>query len=593
MTDALSLFGTTEPPGEARSFRRGQLSFCLMEGGLSDIRFAGTELIRAITFPVRDADWGTLTPVIEGETIVESAAALTIEWQAIYHGNGPVLRAAMSVQATPSSLVFRGVAVPDADFETNRAGFTVLHPVQVSGLPVRVEHTDGRVEDSAFPARIDPKQPFMDIRSLTHNQNGLTVRCAFEGDTFEMEDQRNWSDASFKTYVRPLALPWPYVLPAGQGIEQAVALSFSGTPEGQGETALAVELGDISLKKLPELSLVLTAAEARQALHEPGPLQHLAPNRIWAHLDPGAAEGPVEDDLAAFAALQAATGLVVDLEYAARCDGDLDAEFGGLARQINAAGLNLASILVCPSVDRQSTPPGSTWPACPPLEEVHAAVARAFPWIERGGGMLSYFTELNRKRPPVAALDYVTCGTNPIVHAADDRSVMQTLTALPWILQSAEAIVEGRPLRLGLSSIPMRQNPYGSRTMPNPEGKRLCMAETDPRHFAAFGAAFALGYLAAIAPFGVASWTPSALFGPRGLMAGKRSTPLADLLVRLAQLAGQPLRHCQTSDPERVAALALADNIWLANLTAEAISLEVGGTTVSLAPFAIVERDLA
>ena len=26
-----------------------------------------------------------------------------------------------------------------------------------------------------------------------------------EGDTFEMEDQRNWSDASYKTYVRPLA----------------------------------------------------------------------------------------------------------------------------------------------------------------------------------------------------------------------------------------------------------------------------------------------------------------------------------------------------------------------------------------------------
>ena len=23
-----------------------------------------------------------------------------------------------------------------------------------------------------------------------------------------MEDQRNWTDASFKTYVRPLALPW-------------------------------------------------------------------------------------------------------------------------------------------------------------------------------------------------------------------------------------------------------------------------------------------------------------------------------------------------------------------------------------------------
>ena len=37
-----------------------------------------------------------------------------------------------------------------------------------------------------------------------------------EGDTFEMEDQRNWTDASYKTYVRPLALPWPYTLRAGE-----------------------------------------------------------------------------------------------------------------------------------------------------------------------------------------------------------------------------------------------------------------------------------------------------------------------------------------------------------------------------------------
>ena len=36
-----------------------------------------------------------------------------------------------------------------------------------------------------------------------------------EGDTFEMEDQRNWTDASYKTYVRPLALPWPYTLAGG------------------------------------------------------------------------------------------------------------------------------------------------------------------------------------------------------------------------------------------------------------------------------------------------------------------------------------------------------------------------------------------
>ena len=60
-----------------------------------------------------------------------------------------------------------------------------------------------------------------------------------EGDAFETEDHRNWTDASFKTYVRPLALPWPYVLPKGKPVTQSVTLSFSGKlprPRAQGRS---------------------------------------------------------------------------------------------------------------------------------------------------------------------------------------------------------------------------------------------------------------------------------------------------------------------------------------------------------------------
>ena len=71
----------------------------------------------------------------------------------------------------------------------------------------------------------------MDLRALTHEAApGLRVTCRMEGDTFEMEDQRNWTDASYKTYVRPLALPWPYTLEAGPGLEQAVTLTVDAAP---------------------------------------------------------------------------------------------------------------------------------------------------------------------------------------------------------------------------------------------------------------------------------------------------------------------------------------------------------------------------
>ena len=67
-----------------------------------------------------------------------------------------------------------------------------------------------------------------------------------EGDTFEMEDQRNWTDASYKTYVRPLALPWPYTLAKGTVIEQAVRLSVHGTPAARArrDSAVVVRIGE-------------------------------------------------------------------------------------------------------------------------------------------------------------------------------------------------------------------------------------------------------------------------------------------------------------------------------------------------------------
>ena len=50
----------------------------------------------------------------------------------------------------------------------------------------------------------------------------------FSGDIFEMEDQRNWTDASYKTYSTPLALPFPVEVTAGTSIAQSVTLTLEG-----------------------------------------------------------------------------------------------------------------------------------------------------------------------------------------------------------------------------------------------------------------------------------------------------------------------------------------------------------------------------
>ena len=58
-----------------------------------------------------------------------------------------------------------------------------------------------------------------------------------------MEDQRNWTDASFKTYCRPLAAPRPYRLVAGEPVRQSIAIEVADAVGAEGEAGRRVAPG--------------------------------------------------------------------------------------------------------------------------------------------------------------------------------------------------------------------------------------------------------------------------------------------------------------------------------------------------------------
>ncbi len=594
----VELYGTAVPPVEARALKAGRLEAALVAGNLRYLAFGGTEILRAIGFVVRDRDWGTYAPEISELAVTEEPERFVVSYAAVCRGPALLRYRARIEGRADGSLSFAAEAVPEGDFETNRCGFVVLHPAAAAGAAARIEHVDGSREATAFPELIDPWRPFLAMREITHRAGGYEVTCRLEGEAFEMEDQRNWSDASFKTYGRPLELPWPFVLPAGVPIEQSVAVSLrpvadvAAVPSGP----IAVEIGEPVGARFPQVGLVVTAAEVPAALAALARLREIGPQRLLCAYDPTAGDGP--EALAAFARLQAAyPGAAYDLECVVVGDGDLAAELGGVARGLKQAGLGLATVAVCPSVDRKSTPPGSEWPACPPLEEIYAAARTAFPGVALGGGMFSYFTELNRKRPPVAMLDFVTHATNPIVHAADDDSVMETLEALPHITRSTRAFIGDRGYRIGPSTIAMRQNPYGARTMPNPGGERIAMAEDDPRQRGRFAAAWTAGYAAAIAPAGVAVWVPAGLVGPRGLLDEEGALlPVGEVVRDLARLAGAEVLGAGPLLARRFAVLAVRGSsgtvAMVANLTPAVLRCELGGER-RLGPFEVQRIELA
>jgi hypothetical protein len=636
---AMLYYGTTQSVPDARQLRAGPWKASLIDGALHEIRYQDIEVIRSVAFLVRDKDWGTCRPTVKGIEIDETQDGFRISYRAQYvNPDGDTLGYSLSIDCTAhGALTLRASATANTAFLTARCGFCVLHPIDgVAGAPARVEHSDGTVEQASFPTSIDPWQPFKDIRSIEHDLSGtlglpIAVRCAFTGDVFEMEDQRNWSDASFKTYSRPLEWPWPYTLEAGATIEQSVTLTVdakavcvreaqeaheartdSPAPQPSGAQTIRIDLdaqSDRNDETIPALGVAIAADEADIALAHLALLAELAPQQLTFSFDPLAGHGTRE--LERFAALQRGSGIPAVLEYALPGVDTPRVEIETLAGQIDAARLALTGIVVSPSVHRQSNPPGSISPPCPALDEVYREARRVFGSLRLGGGMLSYFTELNRKRPPLELVDWVTHATCPIVHAADDRSVMQTLEAIPHITRSCRALIGAQPYGIGPVSIGMRQNPYGSRVMPNPRGERIAMAERDPRQRALFGAAWLVGYAAALAGARLETFTLGALTGARGLadVAGAanrtnvtsdksdadgaigddnpRLYPAFHVAYALAQMAGATRLHC-AHESRAIACIAARDvqgrvHMLLANLTdtARTIKLDTGVKQIS------------
>lgn len=569
--DLRALFGTDQPPCPARALACGPAAVSLEEAQLRHLHVGGVEAIRGVMFLVRDRDWGTVLPQISDMQVISDSQGARVTCRAVYDMGAGRLTVGIALTLTADSLTAEATGWAEGEVLTNRAGFTVLHPIEgVAGAPVTLRHSDGQEEQARFPALIAPWQPFQDIAALTHRAGDWMIGCAFQGDVFEMEDQRQWGDASFKTYNRPLALPWPYRLPEGQALHQSVRIRWW---PAQGAASPVPPLRATRTDaRFPQTALAITAPEALRAAARPQDLTAIGPQRLLCHLD--ATAGGLEQDLTAFAALQAGfPGLAFDLELIAACppDADLTAEFAAYARAIAAAGLRAASVMVTPAVDRQSVPPGSDWPAGPALSNILAAARAAFPGLPLGAGVASFFPELNRKRPPAGMADYITHGLCPIVHAADDISVFETLEAVPHILASGRAIAQGAEYRLGPSTLGMRQNPYGSRTIPNPDRRRICMAAADPRQDGEFAAAWTCGLAAALAPAGLTVWTPAALYGPRGLLADDGTPrPVAGLVTALAARAGYAVHD--TSRQGGLAMLRLGPDRIVANLTPDPVT---------------------
>jgi len=569
-SEALKIFGTEEATPAVIRLAAGPLSLDLQGGAVRYVRYGGHEAIRGIDFLVRDASWRTPPARFTTLRREETADRFLVELDGVVKQDDIDYRFRLTVEGhADGRLDIRAEGEAGSSFLTNRTGFVILHPILgVAGEPVTVTHKDGSTEESRFPDLISPDQPILDIRALRHEvAPGLFVTCRMEASLpqdpetiFEMEDQRNWTDASYKTYVGSLLDPWPYRLEPGSPVTQRVALRFEGAAGGKGEAgtgdAVTLRFGEGAAGRIPEIGLGLMPAYRAGAGAAGNPARRLRPQFITAWAETSAPD--LAATLADYARIAGELGAAVQLELVLPAGTSPGVELAKAAAACEAAGLKPARVVACPEPYLKSVQPSGPWPEVGDLAHIYNQARRAFPGSVILGGMLSYFTELNRKRPPVATIDGVTCTTTPIVHAADDTSVMETHEALPAIVASMAAMSPGKSLHVGPSSIGLRGNPYGAATADNPSRLRIAMAEDDPRQQGLFAAAWTVGYAAAIAGTPVATLALNHLAGPQGVAGGGRLHPVFHVMDALCRAGGKP-RVPLAIDGKGVAALAWRD----------------------------------
>lgn len=533
----VELFGTDEPPPARRLLRAGPLSAVLEEGNLRDIRFAGVEAVRAISYLARDASWGTCRTQLSDLAVEEDEGWFEVRYRGLCASGDGRFAYAMRIRGEAGGrLTMEADGEALADFVTNRTGFVVLHPAEAAGSRLLVRHGDGSVEETTFPDAISPDQPAFDIAALTHEPaSGLTCMVAMEGDAFEMEDQRNWADASFKTYVRPLSKPRPYVIPAGAKDLQRITVELTGRPAvtpPAGSDVVTLAIGE-PRGRMPATALFLDPEHFPSDWTIP-PAAPLCQDLI-VRLDLGRApDAAFLREAASFAAL---IGARVALELV--CDTrDPRGEAAATVEAIERAGLSPSALLVAPRREFATRPSATLPDGEHRTGAMVAALRAAGVACPIGAGTPSYFTELNRN-PPDADCDFVFFAVAGTVHAADDLSVMETLSVYPALIDSARRLLPGRDIWLGPCTIGVRHNPYGASVAANPHSGRVASARDDPRHGALFGAAFATGVAAQAARAGVARLTLAAPAGPFGLVGPQgRPRPIHAVQSILAAAAG-------------------------------------------------------
>ncbi len=474
-------YGKKEKLAKKVALKAGKLDLVYENGFLRYIKLGGLEVLRMINHAVRDHNWGTVPLRVFNVNIKKEDNSFSINYQAEARQDDIRFLWNCNIEGKDdNSITFIIVGEALTNFKRNRIGFTVLHPIkECEGKEAVIKNSDGITKVQKFPKLISPNQPFSDINSMKWELANCKALLEFSGEIFETEDQRNWTDESYKTYCTPLELPFPVELKKGDKVWQIINLSIIGEPDEKETESmdLMFSIGKKSFS-LPKINIGLSTEVESLSESETKKIKAIPFDHY--QVDIKFYETGWEENVKR--ATRESESLGFPMEFSLFFN-DIENElkaFGSLIQKVNP----LISFINIFNKNLYTTQKKTIDMVLPYLRDL-------FPNARIGAGTNAFFAELNRDRTKMDLLDFSVYSINPQVHAFDNESMVETIFAQPYTVQSAREFSQSKPVHISPVTLKMRWNPNATSESTTPPEQ--LPEDVDVRQMSLFGASWVLG----------------------------------------------------------------------------------------------------
>jgi hypothetical protein len=541
-------------------FFAGPLQVLYENGFIRRISYNDLEIIRMIYFAVRDENWTTLPLKIHDLEISHAADNFKITYNAISKKNGnnvfawnTVIHGNANGQIT---FELRGEALVAQ--KKNRAGFCVLHPLRgLVGQPVTVIHADQEVTKSIFPINVSAENPFKNIHSLVWESFDMTFELVTEGDVFETEDQRNWTDASYKTFCTPSHHPVPVTLKKGEKVIQKITfrpVSKLISPMRSRQAIIHLEKSG-GKSRLPLIGVSASSEHKKLTPINSEMLQALLLDHYRIEVTPSKAQWVSDYSMDYQDAFSMSLPLFVVLHLGSDYKDELNS-FIALTLQNR---VNVKYVLVL-SNDKPVTEQSV-------IDHINKKGKSQLPKVLWGAGTDFNFNDINANRFTPAGLDFVSYAIHPQEHTFDDLSLIENLEGQSETAKTAAHIYPSLNICVSPVTLRKRFNPAAS----HPAAKKMTEEDkSDPRQLTAFNARWTFGSFRSLAEGQVRFATYFQTVGRQGLLSTDNTPyPVYDILRKLIPFRDKEMVLLKTSHPHLIDAMLFEHEenltLWIVN----------------------------